>query len=241
MTRRFAVVSEAPADFATATDLADRELVEAIDWLDAEQLPHYRDWVEYAAGERFSWKAIPRLARTAGAVALGHFGDEAGEPDAAAARRALVYVLHVLPDIDGIVLVRDRDNEPDRYKGLEQARTHDRSGKPIVIGLAVAKRECWVISGFDPQTPEETARLQSLRQELGFDPRAQSHDLYATVKTALRSSKRVLRELSQDDRDREAPCWRTTPLPTLKQRGGENGLAAFLAEVRQHLVPLIGS
>lgn len=35
MTKRFAVVYEAEADLRTATELADRALVEAIDWLRA--------------------------------------------------------------------------------------------------------------------------------------------------------------------------------------------------------------
>ena len=36
MSQRFAVVHEAEADFHTATELADRVLMEAIDWLDAQ-------------------------------------------------------------------------------------------------------------------------------------------------------------------------------------------------------------
>jgi hypothetical protein len=38
MSLRFAVVHEAEAEFHTATELADRVLVEAIDWLDEEML-----------------------------------------------------------------------------------------------------------------------------------------------------------------------------------------------------------
>jgi hypothetical protein len=242
MSRRFAVVHEAPADFTLASELADRELVEAIDWLDADQLPDHVSWEHSVEGERFTWKAIPRLARVVGIRAHGHFGGEPGAPDAAAARRALLYILHVMPDVDGIVLIRDRDDEPDRRDGLEQARTHDRSGKPVVIGFAVVERENWVLSGFEPQGDEENARYDALRQELHFDPRTHSHELTSGKDdNATRSPKRVLRALTHDDRDREARCWQVTPLSTLKQRGAENGLAAYLAEVRQYLAPLIGS
>ena len=38
MSTRFAVVHEAGADFQTATELADRVLVEAIEWLDEDLL-----------------------------------------------------------------------------------------------------------------------------------------------------------------------------------------------------------
>ncbi len=43
MSLRFAVVHEAEADFRTATELADRVLVEAIDWLDEEMLADHRE------------------------------------------------------------------------------------------------------------------------------------------------------------------------------------------------------
>lgn len=48
MTRRFAVVREAEADFLIATELADQVLVEAInDWLEVDQLPYQREWLTH--------------------------------------------------------------------------------------------------------------------------------------------------------------------------------------------------
>src|SRR5205823_11753 len=147
MSQRFAVVHEAEADLHTATELADRVLVEAIDWLDEDMLAHQREWVnQEPGGRRLTWKAIPQLARDAGIRAHGHFDGEPGLPDAAAARRAILFLLEAIPDLKAVLLIRDQDDQPERRAGLEQARGQDRSGVVIVVGLAVVERECWVIS-----------------------------------------------------------------------------------------------
>lgn len=243
MTKRFSAVYEAEADFRTATELADRALVETIDWLDEAQLAYQRSWQGIdGKGQFLTWKAIKRLAREAGVKPHhGYFLGEPGLPDAAAARRAIAYLLNEFPQLDAIVLIRDQDDEPERRTGLEQARTQNHRGVVIVVGLAVVERECWVISGFDPQDDAESSRLDAERSTLGFDPRLRSHDLTACKDDhALRSPKRVLRQLSGDDRHRERRCWMETALERLRERGGENGLAAYLHEVRDRLAPLIG-
>lgn len=243
MSFRFAVVHEARADFETATELADRVLLEALgDWLDEDLLVYQRTWLgESNGGERLSWKAIPRLAMEAGVRSHGHFNGESALPDAAMARRAILYLCEEFADLDGIVLIRDQDDEPERRGGLEQAREHDHSGMVIVIGLATVERESWVISGFEPQGDNEAARLQTERTTLGFNPCERSHELTACKDdSAKRSSKRVLRALCGDDHDRERQCWHDTSLATLRQRGADNGLADYLAEVRDRLAPLIG-
>jgi hypothetical protein len=242
MSQRFAVVHEAEADFRTATELADRVLLESIDWLDEHLIADQREWIGMAAGDcRLTWKAIPRLAREVGIKAHGHFDGEPGEADAAAARRAILYLKEAIPDLNAIVLVRDQDDQPERREGLEQARGQYHGGTVIVIGLAVVEREAWVISGFDPQNAEETARLDIERQALGFNPCERSHELTACKDDqATRSPKRVLRQLSGDDRGRERHCWTNTPLERLREWGGENGLATYLHEVRDRLARLVG-
>jgi hypothetical protein len=242
MSQRFAVVHEAEADFHTATELADRVLIGSIDWLDEHLVADQRDWVAHeVGGRRLTWKTIPQLAREAGIRAHGHFDGEPGLPDAAAARRAILYLLATVPELKAILLIRDQDDQPERRAGLEQARRQDRSGVVIVIGLAIVERESWAISGFDPQGEEEMARLDAERQTLGFDPRLRSHELTACKDdTAIRSPKRVLRQLSGDNRDRERHCWMIAPLEVLRERGSDNGLAAYLHEVRDRLAGLIG-
>src|ERR1700746_836917 len=94
MSVRFAVVHEANADFQIATELADRVLVEAIEWLDEDLLANQRQWVaETDNAARLTWKGIKQLAREAGIRVHGHFDGRPGLPDAAAARRAIVFAL----------------------------------------------------------------------------------------------------------------------------------------------------
>lgn len=242
MSRRFAVVAEAPADHRTATELADRALIDAInDWLDEDQLPHQREWVVAWSGEQLTWKRIRTLAEAAGIEAAGFFNGEPGLPDAQAARRALRLLRATVPDLEAVVLIRDQDDQEDRRDGLEQARREDHEGLVIVVGLAVVEREAWVISGFVPGDEDEQSRLDAERQRLGFHPHERSHELTACKDdTAPRSPKRVLRVLTGGDYDRERRCWAETPLDVLRARGTENGLVLYLAEVRTRLAPLIG-
>ncbi|MFO0952195.1 MAG: hypothetical protein U0835_13805 [Isosphaeraceae bacterium] len=242
MSRRFVVVHEAKADFHTATELADRVLIESIEWLDEDGIAHQREWIgDEAEGKRLTWKSIPQLARDAGIRARGHFDGRPGEADAVAARRAILYLRATFPDLSAILLIRDQDDQPERREGLEQARNQNHGGTVIVIGLAVVERESWVISGFEPQDEHETALVDTERQALGFDPRIRSHELTACKDDrARRSPKRVLSSLSQNDRDRERRCWADTSLDVLRDRGRENGLTTFLHEIRDRLAHLIG-
>jgi hypothetical protein len=242
MSHRFAVVAEAPADHRTATELADRTLIEAVNgWLDEHQLPHQREWVQAVAGEPLLWKRIRKLAEAAGIEAEGFFNGEPGLPDARAARRALRYLRATVPDLEAVVLIRDQDDQTDRRKGLDQARDEDHEGLVIVIGLAVVEREAWVLAGFEPQDDAERERLNAERQTLGFQPHEKSHELTACKDdTARGSPKRVLGVLTGGVYERERRCWAETPLARLWERGTENGLKQYLDEVRSRLAPLIG-
>ncbi len=242
MSHRFAVVAEAPADHRTATELADRILIEAInDWVDEDQLLYQREWVVDVAGGPLSWKRIRKLAEAAGIEAEGFFNGEPGLPDARAARRALRYLRATIPGLKAVVLIRDQDDQIDRRDGLEQARREDHEGLVIVVGLAIVERECWVVCGFEPQDESERARLKDAREQVGFHPHERSHDLKACKDdNAKLSPKRVLRLLTEGNFDRERRCWKETPLVVLRQRGKENGLTDYLHEVRERLAPLIG-
>jgi hypothetical protein len=242
MSRSFAVVHEAVADFTTATELADRVLIEAIDWMEEDQLPYQRDWVgETADGRRLSWTEIKHLARASGVRSHGHFDGEPGLPDAIAARRAIDYLQLTFPELGAIVLLRDQDDGPERRAGLDQARSQVQTGIAVVVGFAIVERECWVVCGFEPQDESERGRLEGVRQQVGFHPHERSHDLKACKDDSAKlSPKRVLRVLTDGNYDRERRCWKETSLDVLRQRGKENGLADYLHEVRERLGPLIG-
>ncbi len=241
MSLRFVVIGEARADFTTATELADRVLLEQVDWLEESTLSHQRQWVgDMPSGSRLTWKSIYGRAKEIGIKVHGHFAGEPGLPDAQAARRAIAYVRHELSPIDAIVLIRDADDQPERRAGLEQARIADSAKCAIVIGIAIIERESWVVSGFQAQNAAETERLLAETQNLGWDPCLKSHALTAGKDDgALRSPKRVLTSLVGTDGERQRACWMDTPLQTLRERGTENGLANYLAEIANRLVPLI--
>lgn len=175
---RFIVVSEAPADFTVATELADRVFVAEIAWLEAEFLECQRQWIGEDSPEScLTWSAVAQRAKSLGIRAQGHFHGEPGLADARAARRAILYVMHRFGTVDAILLIRDMDDQKERHEGLQQARTEHASGERIVIGLANSERECWVISGFVPATESQAQLLDDERRKLGNDPCRKSHEL----------------------------------------------------------------
>jgi len=172
---------------------------------------------------------------------MGHFAGEPALPDAQAARRAILYLRRALPDLSGILLIRDQDDQPKRLAGLEQAGRNHAGSEQIVVGLAVPERESWVLCGFDPANDGEPELLAAERQKLGFDPRTNSHQLTACKDDrALRSPRRVLKLLTCSDPDREWRCWSESSLDQLRERGSENRLAEYLKEIRDNLAGLIG-
>lgn len=240
MSRKIVVVHEAPVDFVHAAELADRVFLESIEWLEEGYLDPNRQWVERDPnGERLTWKSIPRRARAIGIVARGHFDGAPGQPDAQAARRALLYVQKIIPNLDAILLIRDVDNQPERREGLKQARSQQARHVRVVIGAADPKRECWVLAGFEPADEAEGIALDCHRRDLAFDPCVDSHRLPAIPGHPMRDAKRIVHDLTRGDPKRERRCWAATSLSMLRERGRSNGLAEYLAEVESILTPLM--
>jgi hypothetical protein len=236
MTLAFAMVCEAEADFRTASGLADRVLCDAVDWISEDLLDAFRLWRGLDdALPYLLWTRVATLAREAGFRVHGHFDDGPGQPDAQAGRRALWLIESSKRQFDGVVLIRDDDRQTTRRQGLMQAREATSLACPIVIGLAHLKRECWVLNGFEPTTADEHARLAAMIQQLSFDPRTEPERLTAKSNEDERSAKRVLRVLTNGDPEREANCWRSSPLALLRTRGHATGLAGYLEEVRSQL------
>lgn len=242
-----AVVCEKDLDMFTARDLADRVLVETIDWLDQEHLPAMRHWRGLGPQEScLLWTTVDKEAKVRGIRIRGGFeAEESHQFDARTARRALILLSEIKPTPNAIVLIRDGDKQSeDRYRSLVNARNHAEKdyleGTPIVIGFAHPMKECWILAGFRPRpdSEEEEACLVSLRKELGFDPTKHPEKLTASDENAKKSPKRVLNELCGGDREREKLCWKETPLAVLRTRGKETGLAKYLEEVKTRLVPL---
>lgn len=239
MTVSVAVVCEATADRVTITTLAERVIRDAATWIEPETVGNYVEWRGYRRTDpHLEWTGLDPIAADLGLVI--RFRDvQPLHPYSQNALRA-IRVLARSPDrVDAIILVPDSDDDTDRLRGLEQARDYAREALPIVIGLAHTKRECWHICGFEPEHDGEGKALEELRSELGPDIRTRTEGLTAkhSATTDKRSAKRVLSKLCGDDRERELRCLTTLPVEELKKRGANNGLRAFLGELRQHLVP----
>lgn len=260
---------EGPADAHTAMDLLDRVLQEHVPPSIAEMfrknpeafrvyaqdgrtepLFHTDHAKSSSAGEYRPFFYLSRLNdyvhRYGVRVPRGHFGGRPGSADARMARAAF-YIARKAAQrhkIDAAVLVRDMDDQPkERDIGLDQARREAAAWEcfQIIIGQAHPMREAWVLAGFVPANDDEADRLKRLRKELGFCPCEQSHELKAKDEQAKKNPKRVLDELMEGDREREARCWNHTPLAILYERGQKNGLAPFLDEVRVSLPPRLNT
>jgi hypothetical protein len=240
MTVNIVVICEGPVDHWTGCGLADRVICKHAEWITDDVIGHCRCWRGLTPGTEFClWKHVGDLARERGIRAYGHFADEPAEPDALVARRALLLIAALDETPHAAILLRDNDGQDERRIGLEQARAERRRiNIPVVVGLARTKRECWVLAGFEPQDSDEQRKLDELQRELGFDPTLHADRLDARTPNAKKNAVRVLERLIGRNHDREAACWLTTDLAILAERGSKSGLAKYLEEVEQSIVPL---
>ncbi len=258
----FIVIGESRADADIATKLAERILVEKIDWLEPEYLQYSFCWsglqentdhscwrdIEKIIGdfEQTSLLRIPKYKRSRETQAR-----EPLKPDAARAIKVLnlVRFLQRTRDIKAVVFIRDLDNEPERREGLEQARRQHLNQSPkleIAIGTANGKREAWVLNGFLPLNEEEQRILDEIKTELNFDPCLESHRLRSIrtepdPKKRIRDPKFVVARLTGENWERECKCWAETDLQILRERGVETGLTDYLNEIEAGLVPIVSA
>lgn len=137
-----AVVYEGPDDSWTAPSLADRVLVEEVDWIEGHSLGHHRAWRGFSNAEtHLEWRHTRALAERQ----LKIHGNFSGLPDARAGRRVLLLLAMASQRPDAVLLVRDSDGDERRREGLELARHEARPGKPwpfpVILGVAHTKRE----------------------------------------------------------------------------------------------------
>lgn len=234
----FGVVCEARADRDTACGLADRVMLEEVEWLAPETLDACRHWTGLRSEPFLEWKRTHEEAQRAGLKVFNDFKGEPGAPDALAAKKALLLFAGAERRPDAVLLIRDGDAQRGR-KGLEQARDEKPWPFQVIIGLADPKRECWVLVGFEPKNEEEVKRLESVRQRLSFHPVRDAHRLVAREHGAKTDAKVALKELTAGQWEREIECWERTGLSDLEARGVNTGLTAYLKEVRERLVPLV--
>lgn len=250
----FIVIVESDADAQIATKLAERVLVEKIDWLEYEQLQYHFQWSGLKENTEYScWKDLKQIIvdsqKSLGFQLpkyLGHGKDGPLKIHGAAAIKVLnlVRFLQKTRQIQAILLIRDLDNQPERREGIEQARSEHIDRQPkleIIIGMADRMREGWVLNGFIALNNNEQQILQTITTQLTFDPCKEAHKLRSNSKEIpdrIRNPKVVLEQLTGGDKYREQKCWEETPLELLRESGVNTGLTAYLDEIEQRLIPI---
>jgi hypothetical protein len=91
-----------------------------------------------------------------------------------------------------------------------------------------------------PASKAEAALLADCRRWLGFDPTAQPERQRDTRDGEPRCPKTLVRTLSGGDWEREACCWRETPLAELRKRDRNNGLKSYIDSLAETLPRLLG-
>jgi hypothetical protein len=255
--REFIVLVEAEADYVTATGIAEKVIREnAPEWL--------REILELSPSSLFSWAGLisgtsfscwanyrniasqfeqsgfrsPRF--------LGH--DTALKFDYAIGWKVLQLIDFIKHNdqrnIPAVLFIRDADHQArERLNSLNALRDgFSVNGPQVIIGLAIPKREAWVLNGFDPQTEDEIKLFKKVRGELDLDPCTEAHRLRGKINQPgieSRDIKRVLMELVDNNPSREEQCWQTTSLAVLIARGRETGLTDYIENVRAFLIPLL--
>ncbi|AUX35650.1 MULTISPECIES: hypothetical protein [Sorangium] len=95
-----------------------------------------------------------------------------------------------------------------------------------------------VALGVAAESAGDVRIVQTLRGELHFDPCTKPEQLTSKNEADRKDAKRVLGVLTSTGRDALAR-WADVPLERLEAHGGACGLARFVREVRERLVPLV--
>lgn len=235
------IACEDEGHFTAVTHLVDAAAIQAHDWLDGI-LDHCRAWRGGEEGQPWykydkedAHSLRPAVIEGRRISIHGHIDGQPQKPEAGMWRRILLHFHHSRPRPDIVVLVRDLDGYPERREGMEQVRPLFRGVFPVVLATPQPEVEAWSVCGFVPCTPEERSRLAELAGALSFDPTLDSHRLTSHPNDADTDSKRVLKALCREDRDRILACYADRQL--LAQRGIANGLASFLEEVDELILP----
>jgi hypothetical protein len=243
----FVVIVESSADARTATKLADRILVEKIEWLEPELLQHLFQWSGLEAGtDNSCWKNIDditkRLSDQFKFPTIRSNGKFKTDGQSAYKIMKLISFLQYKQkrDIKAVIFMRDLDNQPERREHIEQARSEqiDPQRKlAIIIGTPDRMREAWVLNGFIPSNQEEERILQEITTQLTFNPCQESHRLRSTDR--IRNPKVVVEKLTGGRMEREQQCWEETDLEHLRKNGVHTGLTAYIDEIEERLIPII--
>ncbi|WP_437935250.1 hypothetical protein [Sorangium sp. So ce341] len=243
------VAAESAGDVRVVQTLVDRVLIGEISWV-AETFEGCRASMEDGLSPCRSWRGVEGsgwldlhrvsdLARERGLRIYGSFAGEPGEADARMHRAALLLFAEEDEPPAAVVIARDLDGRAARAEGFAQAVAAGSWPFDVVIGaLPEPEIEAWLIAAWIPEDDPERKRHAALRGELHFDPCAKPEQLTSKNEADRKDAKRVLGVLTTTGRDALAR-WSDVPLGRLEAHGGACGLARFVREVRERLVPIV--
>ncbi|WP_433928431.1 hypothetical protein AB3662_34245 [Sorangium cellulosum] len=245
------VAAESVGDVRIVQTLVDRVLIDEIDWV-AETFEGCRVSMEDGLSPCRSWRGVEGsgwldlhrasdLARERGLRIYGSFAGEPGEADARMRRAALLLFAEEDEPPAAVVIARDLDGRAERAEGFAQAVAAGSWPFDVVIGaLPVPEIEAWLIAAWMPEDDPERKRHAALRGELHFDPCTKPEQLTSKSEADRKDAKRVLEALTTTGRG-ALERWADVPLERLEAHGGACGLARFVREVRERLVPIVES
>jgi hypothetical protein len=145
------------------------------------------------------------------------------------------------PFIRGFLLVRDMDSQSEkRNQSADDAANEVEN--PSFLKLFARPNPCmeaWLLNGFECSSAAESKVFQEVTRELQLDPTTDAHRLRAASEGEARSPKRVLRKLTDGNRDRVDACWERPALHQLWLNGKETGLREFCELIEAVLVPKV--
>jgi hypothetical protein len=98
--------------------------------------------------------------------------------------------------------------------------------------------------GLFPSNQDEEQILKEITTQLTFNPCEESHRLRSNSLTEpdrLSNPKVVVEKLTGGRMEREQQCWEETSREYLREKGVDTGLTAYIKEIEERLIPIIGS
>lgn len=230
------IIAESIADARRVTGLADRVILDQVDWITPDVIDAYRLWCGVEGEDFLDLHGAFTRARERGLKVYGHFDGQPCAEDAATTRAALLLFAEEDVDLAAVVLARDVDNRPARVDGFHQAIRVLAWPFAVISALATPEIEAWRIAACETESPAEEVAHQDVRQRIGFDPTLHPERLTSKNPTDKADAKRVLRELTAGGRDPDER-WADAPLSRLRERGAACGLADFISGVEMHILP----
>ena len=172
---------------------------------------------------------------------FGDFSGQVGSGHALSFLRAILLIHLDNGTLEAVVAIKDTDGDETLVvSGLEAARRESQARQiPLLILVATphGEMESWLLMGFEPQDENEKQRLARLS-----DPRHRTHELPTkrdrrNPKDPPKTAKDYLDDFIGDDQDRRDRCLTDTDMAVLLKRGVGNRFAAFVDELKTHLVP----